>query len=360
MFVHMRCAEMIRQGYRLKVYVPSNCNDKCNYEGVEVIKMPSKQINKELHNFDILYLHLLNIYPFTKENGWPIYKHILKHNLSFAMYIHGNDVQKYGARMYEFRFTLTELLKWFKRDTITIPRIKRFVLKTKQRKNVAFIFPSKWMKSETERNFKFNINQNYYIIPNGIETKFFQYNDIIRFKTKIISIRSLSKKVYDIEKSIKVMTCLPEEFTLDIYGEGIFKNDYLKLIEQKNLGHRVRIIPKFVQKDKMKELFSKYGFYISTTKMDSQGINMMEAMAAGLIVVTTDNSSKREFITDCENGILGISSTSIAGQIVEVANNPSLFRKIAQKGRNSVEMIDTTITVSEELKVLKGVSSKNG
>jgi glycosyltransferase involved in cell wall biosynthesis len=350
---------MIKQGYSLKVLVPSKIVNQYYYEGVEVVQMPSKQLNKEFYKYNVLYVHLLNIYPFTKENGWPIYEYILKNNHSFVMYVHGNDVQKYGSRMFEFRFNHTEILKWFKRDNITIPRIRRFVLKTKKKNNAAFVFPSNWMKDEMERNLNLSIEQNHFIIPNGIETDFFEYQDTSHFKNEIIAIRSLSKKVYDIEKTIKVMKCLPEEYTLDIYGEGIFRKFYLKLIEQQKIGHRVRIIPKFVEKIEMKSLFSKYGFYLSTTKMDSQGINMMEAMSSGLIVATTDNSSKREFITNYENGILAGSAESIAKLIVEVANNDLLYSKIAQNGRESIEKIDIAKTVFKEIQLLKKVSCKN-
>jgi len=360
MFVHMRCIEMIKQGYKVKVYVPSNKKDNYVYEGVDVFKMPSNQMNDELLNQDILYLHLLNIYPFTKVNGWDIYKFILANNLPFVMYVHGSEVQKYGARIFEFRYRITDFLKWFKKDILVIPKMTNFVIKTNQRKNAAFVFPSKWMKENMEHNLKLNLQQNYYIIPNGIETDFFEYQDSIPFNNKIISIRSLSQKVYDIEKTVEVLSFLPEKYSLDIYGEGIYKNYYLKLIKEKNISHRIRIIPTFVEKVEMKKLFSQHGFYISTTKMDSQGINMMEAMSAGLIVATIENSSKKEFITGFENGILGTSAKSIAEQIVEISNNSSLFRKIAIAGRASMEKIDIKKTVSKELIVLKEVSSING
>lgn len=107
----------------------------------------------------------------------------------------------------------------------------------------------------------------------------------------------------------------------------------------------------------MKELFSNYGFYISTTRMDSQGVNMMEAMSAGLVVVTTDNSSKREFIEDFKNGILGTFANEIADKLNKVANDTNLFLAIAKKGRESIEELDIKKTVTKELKLLQKVAS---
>jgi len=359
MFVHMRAVEMLNQGQNVTVYVPGEIIESYNYEGVNVKILPSLQINKELKGHGIIYLHLLNIYPFKKSNGWLIYKYILKMNISFVMYVHGSEVQKYGARMFEFNYKITDFLKWFKKDALVIPKVKKFLEGTMNRKDASFVFPSVWMKEDLEKNLNVKLKEKYSIIPNGIETKFFTFEDNSVNKYKIVSIRSLSQKVYDIEKTIEVISYLPKEFTLDLYGEGIYKEQYLSLIKKKNLENRITIIPNFLEKVEMKKLFSNYGFYISTTRMDSQGVNMMEAMASGLIVVTTDNSSKKEFITDYNNGILGSSAEMLAGKIVKVTNNRSLFLKIAFNGRTSMENIDIRITVTKELALLSKISLKH-
>lgn len=360
MFVHMRCLEMKKQGQNVVVFVTGNEAKKYVQEGITVKILPALDIIKELKNYDILYLHLLNIYPFSKADGWPIYKYIMDQNIPFAMYVHGSEVQGYRARMFEFNYKLTDFLKWFKKDALVIPKMRKFLKGTVNRNNASFVFPSVWMKEELENNLNVKLQKKYSIIPNGIETKFFEFQDTNINKYKIISIRSLSQKVYDIEKTIEVLYHLPKEFTLDIYGEGIYKEQYLALIREKDLENRITIIPNFIEKDEMKKLFLNYGFYISTTRMDSQGVNMMEAMASGLIVVTTDNSSKKEFITDSKNGLLGTSADILSKKIVEVANDTSLFLEMAKKGRTSITNIDSSLTVKKELILLNKVASCNG
>ena len=91
MFVHMRSVEFLKQEVEVEVYVPSNIESSYIHEGVKVYKMPSKSIAKLLKKKEIIYLHLLNIYPFSKADGWPIYKRILRENTPFAMYVHGSE-----------------------------------------------------------------------------------------------------------------------------------------------------------------------------------------------------------------------------------------------------------------------------
>ena len=349
MFVHVRCLEMAKLGVEVEVYVPDQTSSTYIYEGIKVQKMPSIQMSEKIDKRSVIYFHLLNIYPFEKKDGWPIYKHIIKHKVPFVMYVHGNEVQKYSARKYEFNFRISDFLKWVKKDIMVIPKMQKFVVEGTQG---TFIFPSIWMKEEMERNLNLMI-ENGHIIPNGIDTNIFQYNDLSKNRRKLIAIRSLSQKVYDIEKTIDVLECLPVEFTLDIYGKGIYKKKYNQLIHKKGLEDRVKIIPEFFEKKQMNTLFKNYGIFISTTRMDSQGITMMEGMAAGLLVATTDNSSKREFITDGETGVLGIEAEDIAEKVSKAVENPNNFLRITRNGREKVEEINLEKVTLKEIAVLK-------
>src|SRR5690606_32944953 len=116
MFVHMRSVEFLKQGVEVEVYVPTDTNSSYDHEGVQVYKMPSKSIAELLKEKEIVYLHLLNIYPFSKTDGWHIYKRILIENIPFAMYVHGSEVQKFTARMFDFNYSFGAFMKWIKKD----------------------------------------------------------------------------------------------------------------------------------------------------------------------------------------------------------------------------------------------------
>ena len=69
MFVHMRSKEYIKQGEQVEVFVPGKTSAEYVFEGVKVRVMPSKNIIEYLKEYDVLYLHLLHLYPLMKIDG---------------------------------------------------------------------------------------------------------------------------------------------------------------------------------------------------------------------------------------------------------------------------------------------------
>ena len=347
MFVHIRSKEFTRQGMQVEVFVPCKENADYIFEGIKVKTMPSKQIIKYLQEYDILYLHLLNLYPLMKTDGWPVYKSIMQNKYPFAMYVHGSEVSYFKDRFFENTFNLKDVLSWIRKDFYQMPKLTRF-FNSINMMSIAIIIPSKWMRDKIKMDFKI---KNICVIPNGIDVELFSFRKI-NIGTKLISIRPLSDKVYDIETTIEVMTLLPDQYTLDIFGRGKYKDHYQRLVVEKNLAKRVKIIDKFIDRNKMNQLFHQYNVFISTTKLDTQGITMLEAMSSGLLVASTDNSSKKEFIDDMKTGILGVNAMELSEKILEVTSNKGLFENITKCGRKSMEDICLKVMATNELEIL--------
>ncbi len=357
MFVHARCIEMIRKGVDVVVFVPSEKSDNYNYEGVSVFRMPSRNITKSLNDKDVLYLHLLNIYPFSKADGWFIYKFIMKKKLPFAMYVHGSEVQRYSSRMFDFNFRILDFVKWFKKDFLVMPKMRDFFKKSRLRRNVTFLFPSVWMKEDAEKNLGQKITS-FCIIPNGIDTKMFAFQNLYENRFRVLNLRPLSSRKYAVDMAIDVMSYLPEQYTLDIYGEGPYKKRYLKKIRKKGLSDRINIFGKFVDRISLSDLFSNFGIFLAPTRMDAQGVSMCEALASGLLVVSSNNTAIPEFVEDYRDGVLGDSPEEMAKKIIEVTKNPVLFERIVKEARASMEKINISKTVDGELDVLRSLSEK--
>ena len=352
MFVHMRSKEFINQGEQVEVFVPSNKISDYIFEGVKVQLMPSKEITRYLKGYDILYLHLLHLYPLMKSDGWPIYKVIMRKKYPFAMYVHGSEATYFKDRFFGNKVKLKDVLSWMRKDFYHMPRLKKFLVSALGKRG-AIITPSKWMKTQIENAFNCN---NIYKVPNGIDVDLFSFK-LIESGTNLVTVRPLGDKVYDIECTIEVLSLLPVQYTLDIYGKGKYKEDYEKLILTKGLSERIKIIDNFIDRNKMKQLFHKYDIFISTTKLDTQGVTMLEAMASGLLVTSIENSSKKEFITDMETGILGDTPKELAEKILKVTSNQEIFERITKAGRKSMEEIDVELTCEKELKILKEIAS---
>ena len=357
MFVHMRSKEYIKQGEQVEVFVPSNEVNEYIFEGVRVRCMPSKEMTKFLKEYDVLYLHLLHLYPLMKTDGWPIYNAILKNKYPFAMYVHGSEVQKYSARPFDTDHSIRGILRRFKKDLLLVHFMRKFV--NESRLNVAshYLFPSFWMKKEMEDNLSVEVSS-FDVIANGIETDLFEFSNLFEKRFKLMALRPLSSMKYAVDVAIETVRFLPAQYTLDIFGKGDYEKKFKDLIKKNSLEERVNIYSTFINKSDMPQHFSKYGVSMSTTRMDAQGVSMCEAMSSGLLTVSNDNTAIPEFISDMETGILANKPKELAEKILKVTSSKELFERITKAGRESMEEIDVKLTCKKELRILKEIASR--
>lgn len=355
MFVHVRALYFLSQGIEVCVFIPSKEGLKYNYQGVKVVRSKPKEIIKELSDYDIFNIHLLNFFPFTNEGGLKIYNFLKKTEKPIALGIHGSDVFKYPEYLFDFRFTPKGIAKYFYKNFWNYPQIKNFVKKINQKNNSAVVFPSLWMKNYTENHFQVKL-KNGKVIANGIDTDLFSYKNLYESRFKLMTLRPFEKK-YGIEQAIDVMRYLPKGFTLDIYGKGPDKLVYQKLITENQLENRIQIIERFVDRNQMNALFHEYGGFFALTLFDSQGVSMCEAMASGLLTISNPVCAIPEFVKENQTGLLGISSEEIAQKIINTTENRDEFIRLTQNARSDMERLNWKKAGELELTMLKELKS---
>ena len=357
MFVHMRSKEYIKQGEQVEVFVPGKTSAEYVFEGVKVRVMPSKNIIEYLKEYDVLYLHLLHLYPFMKTDGWPIYKAIMKNKYPFAMYVHGSEVQKSSSRPFDTDYSIRGILRRFKKDLLLVHFMRKFVNESKLNSASHYLFPSFWMKKEMEDNLSVEVSS-FDVIANGIETDLFEFSNLFEKRFKLIALRPLSSMKYAVDVAIETVRFLPAQYTLDIFGKGKYEKKFKDLIKKNSLEDRVNIYSTFINKSDMPQHFSKYGVSMSTTRMDAQGVSMCEAMSSGLLTVSNDNTAIPEFISDMDTGILANKPKELAEKILKVTSNKELFERITKAGRESMEEIDVKLTCKKELRILTEIANR--
>lgn len=352
MFVHVRAMFFNKKKEEVTVFVPSK--EKINYQidGINVVCDFADEIAKRLSDFDIINLHLLNIYPFRKDGGLSIYKKLLAIDVPIVMNIHGNEVFKYPKYMYDFTFNLRGISKVIYRNFWHFPTMKKIVRSLNKKSNVCFVFPSQWIKLVTEENFSITLNNNE-IIQNGIDVFHFKSNIDFSKRYRILVLRPLEDNKYAVDIAIETMKYLPKYFTMDIYGKGRLKQYFEKMIEDEKLSDRISIFDTFISRDNMPSFFSEYGIFMATTRWDTQGVSMCEAMAAGLLTCSNPVTAIPEFVTDGVTGILEESPQDIAQRIIEVTENSEEYNRITLQARSSMEQIAVDIVGQRELDVFR-------
>lgn len=354
MFVHVRAKYFKELGNEVVIFVPSSKRYSYSYEGVDVKLMSNQQIIKEFDRFDLLYLHLLNNYFGSKSGCYPIYNDIRKNKRTFAIFIHGSEILKYPDYLFDFSFSLRGILKYIYLNFWNSAKMSIFLKDANKRQNAAFIFPSKWMKEHTESILKIKL-KNSNIIPNGIDTDLFKFSDSYENRYKLLMIRPLTDLKYGFDIAIETVRHLPSEFKLTIYGKGKYENYCRELITKYGLNERVVIINKYIDRCEIPNIFKDYGGFIATTRFDSQGVIMCEAMSSGLLTVSNSVTAIPEFIEDGKNGIIANSPKEIADKIIEIVTDPEKYRTTIENARRKMEEIGIEKVGKKELKVLSNL-----
>lgn len=349
-FVHARSRFFKAKGAEVSVYVPASKPCHYVYQGVDVYHLDARDIAKKLSQYDLVYFHLLNIYPQPWLSGAAIYKEVVKHRIPSAFYIHGSEVQKYFSRRFDSKLSFFEAAKLLYKDFFHIPIMKKYV-NSLMGLNCVFITPSKWMEQETIEQLGLSPQKfNAHIIPNGINTQLFKPLSSVDNK-KILCIRPLSSNKYAVDIAIKTMVNLPE-FTMDIYGQGPKKDEYQTLINSLGLNKRVSLKSEFIQHDEMPRVMHKYSYFMSPTRMDAQGVTMCEALSAGRIVISSDNTAIPEFIEDGVNGICKNGAKALAEAVNYLEADKALKHQMSEQAVTSMLPIDDAKVLEQELVLL--------
>ena len=177
------------------------------------------------------------------------------------------------------------------------------------------------------------------VVHMGVDVNRFSYSEKpVSNPFSILSVaRATEKKglCYAIEA---VLMC-PLECTYTIIGDGVLLPELQDMVDGHHNGHRVVFkgaqSSDFVAKSlKTTDLFLLPSVRDSSGDMEGIPVSLMEAMASGVVVLSTVHSGIPELITDGESGFLvpEKDSLAISNKIVEISDNDNLdgIRKSAR------------------------------
>lgn len=348
-FVHRRSTYFQSKGYEVGVFVPSKEHAVYTYDNIDVVLDSAENINDILLSFDVVYFHLLNIYPVKAVNGAVIYDFVLLNKIKSIFYLHGSEVQSLKSRNFDFKYNVKEMLRIIYKDIYFMPQMRRFIKRFHDQGSI-FITPSKWMLEEARKELKFPV-LDAAIIPNGIDVEKFKANYIDN--KKMLCIRPLNSNKYAVDLCIDLMPYLPD-FSLDIFGKGSKEIELKKRIKELKLCDRVKIFNNFIPNNEMPELISKYSYFLALTRMDAQGVSMCEALSCSRIVISSDNTAIPEFIINGINGIIGDELKYLANKIQDINDNKSKKESMGISARDSMLEIRQENVLDKELSIIKG------
>ncbi len=215
-------------------------------------------------------------------------------------------------------------------------------------------------------NNKYNINREIHVIPSGIDlNKFYPNKDIIesakklkkKYKIKdkdfiigsvgrIAEEKSFDKIIYNLQDLVKYNNNI--KFIL--VGDGPSIGDLKKLVHKLDLDKNV-IFTGLINYDQVQLYYQLFDVMVSYSKTETQGLTVIEGLAAEKPVICILDDSFKEMIQDGYNGYLFKSDDEFKKDILNLISNKNLYKEMCNNAKNSIYAFSKEVFASSILKV---------
>ena len=215
-------------------------------------------------------------------------------------------------------------------------------------KNVA---PSNYLKSSFEsKGYK------TMFIPNILEIQNYKFKERKDLEPKLFWVRAF-KQIYNPTLAIKVLALLKNKYPaakLCMVGPFVDNsyNECLNLVSELKLENSVEFTNVLLKEDWHKKS-EDYDIFINTTNFDNTPVSVMEAMALGLPVVSTNVGGMPFLIDDVSDGLLVTKSdeNEMTNAILSILDNK--YPNLAVNARKKVENFSWDTNKEKWFQILK-------
>ena len=220
---------------------------------------------------------------------------------------------------------------------------------------------------------KYKVDRNVYIVPTGIEVeKFYLENNkqlnivkkreslglkrddfVILFVGRIAS----EKNVELLLTSMRYVVNNCPKAKLLIVGDGPDLNKYKTFVKKQGLEENIIFTGK-VPWESIAEYYLISDVFTTASKTETQGLTVIEAMAASLPVVCINDESFTNTVIDNLNGKIFKNKRGYKKAIIELYNDPKELKRLSKQARISADMHSSKYFVESILDVYK-IAIKN-
>lgn len=211
------------------------------------------------------------------------------------------------------------------------------------------VFVSSYMRESVFSHIGVLPKKNH-IIPNNINFDNFVFKEKkIEFRKKIAFIRPFTGNLkYATDLAVDAIKKLSKfegfddlEILVQGWGEA-FASEVAGLRAFQN----VTLVEKYSSPKELAEIFENYGIFFCPTRHDTQGVIMCEAMATGMVCVSSKNSSIPEYI-DENCGFL--SDSNDASDLAKLLHIATQDEKFLEKSFNSSQRVRSQCAIEKTI-----------
>lgn len=247
---------------------------------------------------------------------------------------HGHDnMQQLHKFQFSGQLSKTRITEFFERSYL----LKRY----NRNGGTTFISISK----HTENYLKLNIpKQGHLLLLNAIDCDKFK-NEVIREgctnPIKLINVGSFVPK-----KNQQFLISIAEklekqniDFEVHFLGDGAMRNDVLGSAREKNINAKIHFQGNVNHVEKH---LAEATLYIHTARYEPLGLVLLEAMAAGLPVISLDGGGNRDLMVEGKNGFLieQENAALFVEKILYLKDNKTAYQSMSSYARDFAKNYD--------------------
>jgi len=199
------------------------------------------------------------------------------------------------------------------------------------------------------------------VINNPLNLPSYQFRPQSKPKPNLIWLRSFHK-IYNPCLAPQVLSCLKNDYH-DIHllmigpdkGDGSFQQT-IEMIENLGISKNVELIGR-VPKNDVPKWLQTADIFINTTNIDNTPVSVIEAMASGCCIVSTNVGGIPYLL---ENGVDALlvppnSAEAMASSVKRILTEPGLAEKLSANARKKAEQFDWSIILPQWEKLLEEI-----
>jgi glycosyltransferase involved in cell wall biosynthesis len=207
------------------------------------------------------------------------------------------------------------------------------------RHSVTNVAPSLYLKNAFEYHGYFNVTY----IPNTIELAKYPFKEREFDKPKLLWVRSFAQ-LYNPFMAVRVLKALQEQgYDASLCMVGPDSDGSMAEVQALASSLQVEVlITGKLSKAKWTALASDYNVFINTTHFDNTPLSVIEAMALGLAIVSTDVGGMPFLIKHEVHGLLVAdgSVTAMVEAIIALLDQPKQRQEMLRQARTRIEAFD--------------------
>ena len=218
--------------------------------------------------------------------------------------------------------------------------------------------PSKAMKNLLKKQ---GIRPKVEVMSNGVDYDFFKKKTNYHVANKIVYTGRLGfeKNVDVVVRAFAIAQKSNSKLRLDIYGDGPAKKSLQHLAKTLEVDKKIKFWGAY-DINKLSKTLCQYDFFVTASTIETQGIVILEAMAAGLPVLGVKKLAVPEVVANGKNGYLSAPSNfeEMAKNMLKLLESDD---KLELFGKNSLKIADShEVTKCKDrlFKIYQKVSNK--